>query len=61
MLGINYDGGLNIDDLLLTSEGKSSNFFKSEIWQKLPEMAKSDISQGATCLQGHILLQQWFV
>ena len=45
-----YDGCLNIEDLLQTSKGKRSVIFDRKIWTKLPKIAKSDFSQGATCL-----------
>jgi hypothetical protein len=49
-LDIVYDGCLKIQDLLDTSEGKRSKIFSRKVWKMLPEIAKSDFSQGATCL-----------
>jgi hypothetical protein len=38
------------DGLLDISEGKSSSIFDKDVWEKLPQIAKSDFSDTAKCL-----------
>ena len=46
MLGIVYNGVLNIEDLLVASEGRRSVFFDAKIWKKLPKSQNRELTSG---------------